>query len=166
MGQSVKIQLDQGETRIVKTGRGIRQGCCLSPILFNVCREYLTKEALEGSGDLKTGGQVTRTVKCADDLVLLAKEDTVLQGVTDSLIKTRRLCGMEMNVEKAKVVRISWQPSPIKIRTDQKQLEDVEYFSYLGSMITHDARCTREIKSRIALEKQHSTRRRLPSPAN
>jgi hypothetical protein len=36
---------------------------------------------------------------------------------------------------------------------DQKQLENVEYFSYLGSMITNDARCTREIKSRIAMAK-------------
>jgi len=35
--------------------------------------------------------------------------------------------------------------------TDQKQLENVEYFSCLGSMITNDARCTWEIKSRIAM---------------
>jgi hypothetical protein len=36
---------------------------------------------------------------------------------------------------------------------DQKQLKNVEYFSYLGSMITNDARCTREIKSRISMAK-------------
>jgi hypothetical protein len=36
---------------------------------------------------------------------------------------------------------------------DQKQLENMEYFNYLGSMITSDARCTREIKSRIAMAK-------------
>jgi hypothetical protein len=36
---------------------------------------------------------------------------------------------------------------------DQKQLENVEYLNYLGSMITNDARCTREIKSRIAMAK-------------
>jgi hypothetical protein len=35
----------------------------------------------------------------------------------------------------------------------QKQLENVEYFNYLGSMITNDARCTRAIKSRIAMAK-------------
>jgi hypothetical protein len=60
---------------------------------------------------------------------------------------------MEMNVEKTKVMRISRQPYPIKIMIDQKHLENVEYFNYLGSMITNDARCTREIKSRIALAK-------------
>jgi hypothetical protein len=59
---------------------------------------------------------------------------------------------METNVEKTKVMRISRQPCPIKM-TDQKQLEYVEYFNYFGSMITNDARCTREIKSRIAMAK-------------
>jgi hypothetical protein len=41
--------------------------------------KYLTKEALKGFGDFKIGGQVIRTVKYADDLVLLAEEETVLQ---------------------------------------------------------------------------------------
>jgi hypothetical protein len=41
----------------------------------------------------------------------------------------------------------------MKIMIAQKQLENVEYFNYLGSMITNDARCTREIKSRIAMAK-------------
>jgi hypothetical protein len=92
-------------------------------------------------------------VKYADDLVLLAREKTVLQGVFDRLIEIGRCYGMEMNVGKTKVMRISRQPSPIKIMIDQKQLENVEYFKYLGSVITSDARCTREIKSRIAMAK-------------
>jgi hypothetical protein len=37
--------------------------------------------------------------------------------------------------------------------TDQKQLENVEYFNYLGSTITNDVKCTRKIKSRIATTK-------------
>jgi hypothetical protein len=60
---------------------------------------------------------------------------------------------MEMNVDKTKVMRISRQPYPIKIMIEQKQLKNVEYLNYLGSMLTSDARCTREIKSRIAMEK-------------
>jgi hypothetical protein len=92
-------------------------------------------------------------VKYADDLVLLAKEEKVLQGMIDRLIEIGRHYGMEMNVEKTKVMRISGQPSPMKIMIDQKQLENVEYFNYLGSMITNDARCTHEIKSRIAMAK-------------
>jgi hypothetical protein len=134
----------------VKIGRGVRQGCYLSPILFKVCNEYLTKEALEGFGEFKIRGQVIRTVKYADELVLLAKEETVPQGMIDTLIEMGRRCGLEMNVEKSKVMRISRQPFPIKIKIDQKQLENVEYFNSLGSMI-NNARCTREIKSRIAM---------------
>jgi hypothetical protein len=89
-----------------KIGRGVRQSCCLSPILFNLYSEYLTNEAREGFGDFTIGGQVIRTVKYADDLVLLAKEETVLQGMVDRLIETGISYGMEMNVEKTKVMKI------------------------------------------------------------
>jgi hypothetical protein len=90
-------------------------------------------------------------VKYADDPVLLTREETVLQVMVDRLIEIGRSYGMEMNVGKTKVMKISRQPSPIKIMIDQKQLENVEYLNYLGSMITRDERCTREIKSRIAM---------------
>ena len=66
-----------------------------------------------------------QTVKYADDLVLIAKEETVLQGTIDKLIEIGRCYGMEMNLEKTKVMRISRQPSPITIMIDQKQLENV-----------------------------------------
>jgi hypothetical protein len=47
--------------------------------------EYLTKEALQGFGDLKVRREVICTVKYADDLLLLAKEKMVLQGMIDRL---------------------------------------------------------------------------------
>jgi len=46
-------------------------------------------------------------------------------------------------------MRISGQPSPVTTMIDQTQLENVECFKYLGSMVTNDGRCTCEIKSRI-----------------
>jgi hypothetical protein len=73
MSQSVEVQLNRGETGSVKIGRGVRQGCCLSPILFNLYSECLAKEALEGYRDFKIGRQIIHTVKYADDLVLLAR---------------------------------------------------------------------------------------------
>jgi len=54
---------------------------------------------------------------------------------------------------KTKVMRISRQPSPIQIMTHQKHLENVEYFNCLSCMIIKDARCKREIKSKIAMAK-------------
>jgi hypothetical protein len=94
-------------------------------------------------------------------IVLLAREETLLQGMVVRLIEIGRIYGMEMNLEQTKVMRISRQPSPIKIMIDQKQLQNVEYFNYLGSMITNDARCTREIKSKIAMAKAAFNKRTL-----
>jgi len=102
MDQSVKVRLDRGETRSVQIGRGVWQGCCLSPILFNLYSKCLTKEALDELGDFNIGGQIIQTVKFADDLVLMAKEETVLQGVIGNLFKNGRCYGMEMNVKKQK----------------------------------------------------------------
>ena len=60
---------------------------------------------------------------------------------------------MEINVGKTKLMRISSQSFPLQIMTDQKQLENVEYLNCVGSMMTKDAKCTREIKYRIAMTK-------------
>ena len=72
----------------------------LSPILFSLYSECLTKEALEWFGDFKIGGQIIHAVKYADDLVLLAKEEKMLQDMIDKLIEIRRCYGREMNVKK------------------------------------------------------------------
>jgi hypothetical protein len=52
-----------------------------------------------------------------------------------------------------KVMRISRQPFPVKIMIDQKQLENVEFFKYLSSILTNDGRCACEIKCRIVMAK-------------
>jgi len=55
----------------------------------------------------------------ADDLVLLAKEEKVLQDMFDKLIETGGCYGMEMNVQKTKVIRISRQPFPVNMAINQ-----------------------------------------------
>ena len=84
----------------------------------------------------------------------------MLQDMTDKLIEIGGCYGMEMNVEKTKVMRISRQPFPVKITIDQKQLENVEYFKYLGSILTSDGRCTCVIKCRIAMAKAAFNKKR------
>jgi len=57
-------------------------------------------------------------------------------------------------------MRISRQPFPVKIMIDQKQLEIVESFKYLGSILTNDRRCICEIKCRIAMAKAAFNKKR------
>jgi len=70
--------------------------------MFKLYIHCLPKEALEGFGDFKIGGQIIHTVKYEDNFVLLAKEEMVLQDMIDKLIETGGCYRMEMNVEKAK----------------------------------------------------------------
>jgi hypothetical protein len=68
---------------------------------------------------------------------------------------------VETNVEESKAMRMSTQPSAVRIVVDREQLENVEYLSCLGKMVANGARRgpTREIKHRIATA-EDSTRRR------
>jgi len=75
-------------------------------------------------------------MKYADDLLLLVKEETVLQGMIDRVIEIGGCYGMEVDVEESKVLRISRQPSSLQIMIDDKQPKNVEYFNYLCKMIT------------------------------
>jgi len=75
------------------------------------------------------GGKIIQIMKYEDELVLMAKEETVLQGTIDKIIEIGRCFGMEMNVEKTKVMRITRQPSPLTIMIDQKLLENVDFLN-------------------------------------
>jgi len=62
--------------------------------------------------------------------------------------------------KKTKLMRISKQSFPEKNMIDQKQLENVESFKYLGSILTNDGRCTCEIKSMFAMTKAAFNKKR------
>lgn len=96
--------------------------------------------------------------------MLLGEEEKVLRGMIDRIIEGGRCYGMEVNVEKTEVMRISMHPSPVQSMIVKIRQYDVEYVNILGRMMTKDI----QVKlSRIAMKKQHSTRgRRLFSPAN
>jgi len=100
-------------------------------------------------------------VKYAYDLVLLAKEEKVLQDMIDKLTEIGRCYGMGMNVEKTKAMRISRQPFPVKIMIDQKQLENVESFKYLGSLLMNDGNVLVKLNVGLLWKKLQPTRRGL-----
>ena len=87
-------------------------------------------------------------MKYEDDLVLLAKEETVLKGVIDRPTEIGRFYGVNLQINE--VTRISRKPSLVQIIID-KQLANVDHFDYLGSMITNDARFTRDVKPTTAV---------------
>jgi hypothetical protein len=63
--------------------------------------------------------------------------------------------------KQTKIMRISRQPLPVKLMTDQKQLQNVESFKYLGSMLKNDGRCTVKLNPVLLWQKLHLTRRGL-----
>jgi hypothetical protein len=89
----------------------------------------------------------------------------VLHCIIDRLIEITVYYGMELNVEKTKVMRIPKLPSAIQFMIDQNPPKNAKYLKNLGSIITNDARCTRKIKSSITVAKVHSKQKRLFSPA-
>jgi len=102
-------------------------------------------------GDFKIGGRVILTVKCADDVLLLPKEEGVVQGMIDRLIEVGRYQNENECGKKLRLMRISKLPSLVQIMKGQKELENVKYLEYMGSMIINDARCTCDFKSRIVV---------------
>jgi hypothetical protein len=66
--------------------------------------ECLTKEALDGLENFKIGGQIIQTVKYADDFVLMAKEETVLQGMIDKLIQIGRSTASSKTIPPLKAI--------------------------------------------------------------
>ena len=66
----LKLRLNQGETHGVNIERGVRQGCCMSPILFNLYGEYLMKKAVTEVGDFKIGGRIIKKVRFAEDMAI------------------------------------------------------------------------------------------------
>jgi hypothetical protein len=113
----------------IKSGQREDNNCVLEQKLDKdaVChRSYsnytantLPRRLLKGVGYFKLGVKLIRTVEYADGLVRMAKEETVLQDIFDSLMKIKRFYIMEINVERGSVMRISTQPPPTRNIIDQ-----------------------------------------------
>jgi len=84
---------------------------------------------------------------------------TILRVTINSRLHTLhngRYCGMEINLDKTKIMRISRQASPPNIMIIKNQVNHVKYLNSLGSTITNDARCSRAIKFRIVWKKENT----------
>ena len=149
----MKVSNDTSDYKKIK--RSVRQGCVLSSDLFNIYSEMILRE-LEDIKGMKIGGYNCHNLRYADDTVLIASSEEVLQRMTHVISKESLKMGLSFNAKKSECMSISKNknPSPCKVHTDGDSMKQVERFNYLGFTITSNRRCDEEIKKRITFAKQ------------
>ena len=152
--QKAFIQLDQDLSAEIKIKRGVRQGCVLSPCLFNLYTEMIFRHIEEITG-VVVGGININNLRYADDTVLLAESEEGLQVIMDEVNESGKKYNMKMNAKKTKTMIITKKDEKPTIKTaiDGTDIEQVSQFIYLGHKITEDGRCDEEIKRRISIAK-------------
>lgn len=151
--QTASVRTRTGTTDPAIIGRGVRQGCLVSPILFNIYAEAMLREALEEVEGVRVGGQLVKSVRFADDQAMVASTASGLQHMMECTNKIVNNYGMRINIKKTKVMKIGKQQSQIHVVIEGKVLEQVHNFKYLGSLIAEDGYCEKEIRARIAMAK-------------
>ena len=112
MKQTVRVRVAEGESEPGEIGRGVRQGCSLSPQLFNIYTEAMMREALsELDNGVKVGGRVMKSVSFADDKAIVCSTEEGLQKMVNNLNRTAEEFGMKINFAKTKVMRIAKRQS-------------------------------------------------------
>jgi hypothetical protein len=102
--QHTSVRWEGEASRDFKVERGERQGCIISPLLFNLHSEFMIREAMEGMEWVKIGGKNLTDLRYADDAVLVADRMWRMQKMMDRLRETCNVYGMEINIKKTKVM--------------------------------------------------------------
>ena len=155
MGQEAQIRVAGGESESGIIGRGVRQGCPLSPLLFSIYVEMMMIEAMEGVEEgVRIAGQLLQDVRFADDQSMVANTEKGLETIMHRLSDTAKTYDMKINVKKTKTMVISRERGKtVNIAIDGKLVEQVDRFKYLGVVITDDGRSLQSIKERIGIAK-------------
>src|SRR6476661_352103 len=81
MNQEAVVRMAGGESDSGIIGRGVRQGCQLSPLLFSIYAEMMMKEALENAEEeVRVGGELIKDMKYADDQGMVGNTEAGLQA--------------------------------------------------------------------------------------
>jgi hypothetical protein len=168
--QTANIRCNGETTDQIPIQRGVRQGCVLSPSLFNIYTESIfnnnTDENEEVTEDaqiteenvkpgLKIGGRRISNLRYADDTALMAESPKLLQELVDLVNKKSKELGLEMNIKKTKVMAFSRDNTRprIDIFINGERLEQVSSYTYLGHLMTEDGTSEKEIRKRIGIAK-------------
>ena len=155
-GQEATVRTRNGTTNCLKTGKGVFQGCILSPCLFNSCAEYIMQNARlnEAQAIIKIAGRNINNLRYVDDTTLMAESKEELKSLLMKVKEESEKVGLKLNIQKTKIMGsgpiTSWQ-------IDGEAMETVRDFIVLGSRITADGDCSHEIRRCLLLGRKAMT---------
>uniref|UniRef100_A0A4W2HCP5 RNA-directed DNA polymerase n=1 Tax=Bos indicus x Bos taurus TaxID=30522 RepID=A0A4W2HCP5_BOBOX len=155
-GQEATVRTGHGTTDWFQIGKGVRQGCILSPCLFNLYAEYIMRNA--GLDEAQAGIKIARrninNLRYADDTTLMAESVEELKSLLMKVKEEGEKAGLKLNIQKTKIMAsgpiTSWQ-------IDGETAETVADFIFGGSKITADGDCSHEIKRCLLLGRKVMT---------
>ena len=142
---------------------GVRQGCVLSPNLFNVFLEEIgSRKVEELTGGVCVQGLLVNNLRFADVIALTTNNSNELQDLTNKLNTESTRFGMEISAEKSKTLVVGETPetlrTPVSVKLSGKQLEKVKQFRYLGCSMPDSGRSTNEVKIRAVMAMSSSAK--------
>lgn len=146
------VRVDGELTDWFKITVGVRQGCGLSPDLFNLILEAVMSHAMKSTeAGVTVNGQLLNNLRFADDIDLIADSPDQVQELTNKVNASSKRFGLKINAEKTKTMTIGKQHKELEVTLNGGVLEQVTEFVYLGGLLTEDGQCTKDIKRRIGL---------------
>ena len=145
-GQEATVRTGHGTTDWFQIGKGVCQGCILSPRLFNLYVEYIMRYTGldETQAGIKIAGRNINNLRNADDTTLMAESKKELKSLLMKVKESEKF-GLKLNIQKMKNLAsgpiTSWE-------VDGETVETVSDFIFLGSKIAADGDCSHEIKRR------------------
>lgn len=153
--QIAEVRVEQATSDAVLIKRGVRQGCILSPLLFNIYSEAIFREALETTnGGITVNGIRISNIRYADDTVIMADSMADLQRMTDRIVQHSEQFGLHININKTKVLVFSKANVNANLIIKGNVVQQVSSFKYLGTVINDQIDPKKEIRSRIEQSRQ------------